>query len=291
MCGFQSGVFVFRSGFASSSSYRAAGKADRLLRAAITAFCDNARPARREAAQLDDLAVPLLPAASTDTLRFAAAALSETPHAPAALVRRLADMPVAISAPLLMRSPVLTPIDLLALIARHGAAHARAIAGRPGLDERILLLIRSIDTPKEAKPSKAEETRQSLRAMMRPAGEGGKSLRWEGDPGVYRKLRSAALTGAPAVFQAALAGALAIAPSLARAIAGDSDPARLILALRALGLTAEEAFLVMQCLRPVGGRREIASFLQAWQAVAQGDAERVAAEWRAPVSGPMPKAS
>jgi uncharacterized protein (DUF2336 family) len=60
---------VFRSGFTSSSSYRAASKADRLLRAAVTAFCDNARPTRRDAAQLDDLAGPLLACASEETLR------------------------------------------------------------------------------------------------------------------------------------------------------------------------------------------------------------------------------
>ena len=291
---------MFRSGFASSSSYRAAGKADRLLRAAVTAFCDNARPTRRDAAQLDDLAGPLLACASEETLRFAAAALSETPHAPPALIRRLADMPVEISAPLLLRSPVLTPIDLLALVARHGVPHARAIAGRAGLDERILLLIRSVDIPAEtAKPSKIEETRQSLRAMMRPIGGDAPSLRWQGDPDAYRKLRSAVLAAAPAVFHGALAGALAIAPATARTIAEDADPARLILALRALGLGAEEAFLVMQCLRPVRERREVANFLQAWEAVAQEDAARVTAEWRTPspfrtaanAAGSMPKAS
>src|SRR5690606_11070324 len=148
-----------------------------------TAFCDNARPTRRDAAQLDDLAGPLLKAASDETLRFAAAALSETPHAPPALVRRLADMPVEISAPLLLRSPVLTPIDLLALVARRGVPHARAISGRADLDERILLLIRSIDIQAEtAKPSKVEETRQSLRAMMRATGGDAPSLRWQSDP-------------------------------------------------------------------------------------------------------------
>lgn len=291
---------MFRSGFASSSSYRAAGKADRLLRAAVTAFCDNARPTRRDAAQLDDLAGPLLKAASDETLRFAAAALSETPHAPPALVRRLADMPVEISAPLLLRSPVLTPIDLLALVARRGVPHARAIAGRADLDERILLLIRSIDIPAEtAKPSKVEETRQSLRAMMRATGGDAPSLRWQSDPEAYRKLRPAALAAAPAAFHGALADALAIAPATARAIAEDADPARLILALRALGLGAEEAFLVMQCLRPVRERREVANFLQAWEAVAQDDAARVAAEWREPrrfgtaanTAGSMPRAS
>ena len=287
---------MFRSGFANTASYRAAGKADRLLRAAVTAFCANARPTRREAAQFDDLAGPLLAGASDETLRFVAAALSETPSAPPALVRRLADLPVEISAPLLMRSPVLSPIDLLALIARHGGAHARAIASRPGLDERIRLIIGSLDMPEE-KPAPAapvEEARERLRAMMRPAQDNAPApvpapvtkptppvrLRWEGEPGIYRKLRSTALAGAPALFHTALADALSLAPAQARAIVEDADVSRLIVALRALPLGEEEALLIMQCLRPARDRRGIAAFLDAWQAVSREDAAHVVAGWR-----------
>lgn len=283
---------MFRSGFLNASSYRAAGKADRLLRAAVTSFCATARPTRRDAAQLDDLSVPLIGSVSDETLRFAAAALSETPYAPPALIRRLADLPVEISAPLLMRSPVLTPIDLLALIARHGAPHARAIAGRPGLDRRILLLIRTLDIAGEAsKPASADEARATLRTMMRPTDNTAPEktaepapirIRWEGEPSVYRKLRSAALVGAPVVFHTALAGALGIETGEAAAMVDDADPARLIVALRALGLGAEEAFLVIQCLRPVRARRDVANFLNAFEAVSREDAERVAAGWRKP---------
>lgn len=283
---------MFRSGFPNTASYRAAGKADRLLRAAVTSFCSIARPTRRETAQLDDLAAPLIAGASEETLRFVAAALSETPFAPPSLVRRLADLPVEISAPLLMRSPVLTPIDLLALIGRRGSEHARAIATRPGLDERIMRLIASLEIgPHEPMPASAEEARDRLRAMMRPAQEttpapepagNAVCLRWEGEPGTYRKLRSTALAGAPALFHTALADALDIAPDCARDIVEDSDPARLIVALRALALSEEEAFLVMQCLRPARDRRGIAVWLDAWQAVSQEDAARVASRWRTP---------
>lgn len=284
---------MFRSGFLNASSYRAAGKADRLLRAAVTSFCATARPTRRDAAQLDDLSAPLLGSVSDETLRFAAAALSEAPYAPPALIRRLADLPVEISAPLLMRSPVLTPIDLLALIARRGAPHARAIAGRPGLDKRILLLIRTLDIAGEAsKPASADEARKTLRTMMHPADNAASTpeateppsirIRWEGEPGVYRKLRSAALVGAPVVFHTALAGTLGIETAEAAAMVEDVDPARLIVALRALGLGAEEAFLVVQCLRPARARRDVANFLNAFEAVSREDAARVAAGWRKP---------
>ena len=280
---------MFRSGFPSTSSYRAAGKPERLLRAAVTAFCSIARPTRRETAQLDDLAVPLLGSVSDETLRFVAAALSDSPHAPPTLVRRLADLPVDISAPLLMRSPVLTAIDLVALIGRHGLPHARAIAARPGLDERILRLIRSLGAIEEESPAAAEETRRRLRAMMRPAAMADDDasaapvrLRWEGDPGPYRKLRSTALAGSPELFSTALADALDIELARARAVAANPDPSELIVALRALSLSEEEAFLVVQCLRPARDRRAIAAFLEACAAVSPQDAARVVAGWREP---------
>lgn len=285
---------MFRSGFANASSYRAAGKADRLLRAAVTSFCANTRPTRGEIVQFDDLAGPLLGGASEETLRFMTAALSESSSAPPALVRRLADLPVGISAPLLMRSPVLTPIDLLALIARHGPGHGRAIALRPDLDERILLIVRTLEeTRHKPAPASPEETRDRLRAMMQPAQDAsprpatppvkpaqGTHLRWQDEPTTYLRLRSTALAGAPVLFHTALADALAIQPAQARAIVEDTDPARLIVALRALSLGEEEAFLIMQCLRPVHNRHGVAIFLDAWRAVSREDAARAASGWQ-----------
>lgn len=261
---------MHRSRFLQSSSYRAAGKPERLLRASVTAFCSVTRPTRREIAQLDDLAVPLLGSVSNDCLRFVAAALSELPHAPPALVRRLADQPVDISAPLLMRSPVLASIDLVALIGRHGVPHARAIAARKGLDERIARLIRSIGVLEETAPDKAEETRSRLRAMMRPVTAPTSAepvrLRWESDPGVYLKLRSTAIAGAPALFHTALSDALDIPLPRARAIAENDDIADILTAFRALSLSQEQAFLLIHCLRPdrFTQRRATAGFLDAY---------------------------
>lgn len=274
------------------SSHRAAGKPERLLRAAVTAFCSIPRPDRRETAQLDDLAVPLLERVSDDTLRFTAAALSDTPFAPPMLIRRLCDRPVDICAPILMRSPVLTNIDLLALIGRHGLAHARAIAARPRLDPRIVRLIASIGAfETEPAPGKVEQVRGRLRAMMlpgeelrQPQEEPRVSLHWQGTPDAYRKLRSTALTGVPALFHTALADSLDIDMERARDIADGSDVSALIVAMRALDLGEEQAFLVFQCVWPerTGNARSVRAFLDAWQAVSKEQAEAIVGRWREP---------
>lgn len=281
--GLRSGVpSVHRSRLLQASSYRAAGKPERLLRAAVTAFCSITRPTRREIAQLDDLALPLLGAASDDCLRFIAAALSDLPSAPPNLVRRLADQPADISAPLLMRSPVLSPIDLVALIGRHGVPHARAIAARKDLDERIARLIRSILSLDSSAPDRAEETRTRLRAMMRPADAGSVAPRLEGGPDTWRRLRSTVLAGIPALFHTALADALDIPLQRARAIAGDDDVSGLATAFRALSLPEEQAFLLAKSLRPdrFAQRAAIAAFLDAYARIADETVAAALEEWR-----------
>ena len=180
------------------------GKPERLFRAAVTAFCSLTRPSRREIAQLEDLTLPLYASVSPEARRYVAAALSECQNAPAALVRKLADEPVEIAAPLLLRSNALTDIDLIALIGRHGVAHARVIARRPKLNPTIDQLVKALvksanrvvpisasnseapmkpQTAANASPAPqpplesrmlgvaAEAVRERLRTMMRPAGE------------------------------------------------------------------------------------------------------------------------
>lgn len=256
-----------------------------------------AKPTRRDATQLDDLASPLLDHVGDETLRYVSAALSQSRYAPPSLVRKLADLPVDISAPLLVQSPVFTAIDLVALIGRHGLPHARAIARRPDLDHRILGLVRALGALEAAgtesaesapAPAGAEQTRTRLRAMMRPSeaearpDDDAVRLRWEGDPGTYRKLRATALTGARALFQTALADGLDIDMERARALIDDTDISSLLLALRALDLAEEQALLIVRCVRPdcVASLRTISDILEAYGRIALQDAERVAEAWR-----------
>lgn len=130
------------------------GRSERLFRAAISAFCSLTRPSRNEISQLEDLVMPLFDIVSKDSLRYVAAALSETDFAPEALVNRLADQPLHIAAPLLLRSKVLTDVELIALIGRHGIPHARVIAKRDGLNPVIADLARALSATaeRETKP-------------------------------------------------------------------------------------------------------------------------------------------
>lgn len=254
-----------------------AGKAERLFRAAVSAFCSLPRPSRREIAQLEDLTLPLFEDVPVESRRYVAAALSECEYAPAALVRRLAEEPVEVAAPLLTRSNALSDIDLIALIGRHGLPHARAIARRKELNPTIADLIRALEKPtlvrtrppetvtrlvpaktepvappEESRPAPGEATenaRRRLRSMMRPAGDGLAVNAFLGQS-AYVKLRETALTGNAAFFQTALADALEIDFATARSVTERSGHAALLAALKALDLSEDSAFLIAVAVYP-----------------------------------------
>jgi uncharacterized protein (DUF2336 family) len=275
--------FVSSSDFRQIAVRKDSGKAERLFRAAVSAFCSLTRPSRREIGQLEDLTLPLFDNVSVESRRYVAAALSECEYAPAALVRRLCEEPVDIAAPLLIRSRAVSDIDLIALIGRHGLPHARAIARRKGLNPTIADLIRALERPtlvrvrepdakaieadeivpvstetasdqparEQALGIAAENARRRLRSMMRTGDEAAAT---NGNPftgaDTYAKLRETALTGNAAFFQTALADALDIDFSIARSLTANQNYASLLAALRSLDLSEDRAFLITVAVYP-----------------------------------------
>ena len=293
-------------------------KCDRLFRAAITGYCSITRPGARDAAQLDDLALPMLPLVSQDSKRFAAAALSEAMPAPPALLRRLADHPVAISAPLLLRSRALADIDLIGLIGRNGVAHARVIARRAGLNPNIAALVRALGVAPETETpavetkavenhapdagvapatvpdiDAAEEIRVRLRGMMRPAVDAAletisaaphrqvSRINWVAAHAAYPRLVATGLTGRAALFQTAVADAFELSFSRAREIVEDGEA--LPVALKAAGLTAAEAFFVTALAFPprFAETAAIRSFVERYRSLDVEVARRIVSSWQA----------
>ncbi|MEW9806828.1 hypothetical protein [Mesorhizobium marinum] len=281
-----------------------AKKAERLFRAAVTAFCSLTRPSRREIVQLEDLALPLFDEVSVEAKRYVAAALSECAWPPPALVLRLADESIDIAAPLLMRSRALTDIDLIALIARHGYGHARAIGRRPGLNPAIARLVavlerkvaplRQSDTGaadrshaaanvhlETAAGSAADDARTRLRAMMRPAAATPSATR-ERTRTSYDRLRETVLSGHAAFFQTALADALAKDFAAIREISADPSYAWLLDALRVLDVSDEKAFLVTAAYYPAhfGDLQSIRLFLLRYASLGREDALQRIGRWQ-----------
>jgi uncharacterized protein (DUF2336 family) len=274
---------VSASDFRQIAIGRETGKPERLFRAAVSAFCALPRPSRREIGQLEDLTLPLFDKVSVEARRFVAAALSESEYAPFGLVRKLCDESVDIAAPLLIRSPLLSDVTLIALIGRHGLPHGRAIARRPNLHKTIADLIRVLERPRLVYPETAaqdqapaatetglaetapaaalpgdlvpgqlaDNVRRRLRAMMAPNAtlQPEPSEDQERAP-AYDTLKATALTGNDTFFQTALASALEIDFQTARTITEKSGYSSLIDALKALDLAEEQAFLLAATIFP-----------------------------------------
>lgn len=292
-----------------------ADKSERLFRSAISAYCALVRPTKRDAIQLDDLTLPLLPLVSVEGRRFAAAALSEMGPPATTLVRRLAEEPVEISAPLLTRSACLADADLIGLIGRHGLAHARAIGRRAGLNANIAKLIAALGAAEEKvetmepadndvttesmmaeiedaatqQRDAAEEVRVQLRSMMarsKPAKSKTETpvappLDWEIAAADYAKLLSTSLTGSDAFFHTALADALDISFGAAQTL-DDEDAPGLTLIMRALDLPVEKAFLVASLVYPYAlvGHETVAAFVESYQKLDLASARDEVSMWR-----------
>lgn len=291
-----------------------AQKAERLFRAAVSAFCSLPRPSRREITQLEDLTLPLFDSVSVEARRYVAAALSECAYPPVALVRRLADESVDIAAPLLIRSAALGDIDLIALIGRHGHGHARAIGRRPGLNPAIARLVAVIenkvvplrrrdagpDAPLQPVPSRdasaaapapgaaAEDARHRLRGMMRPASTL-VSTSAQPQRTAYDRLRETVLSGHAAFFQTALADALDADFSAVRDVSDDPSYAWLLDALSVLDVADEKAFLVTAAVYPslFGDLHAIRLFLLRYAAIGRQEALQRIARWK-PASSEAP---
>jgi len=289
-----------------------AQKAERLFRAAVSAFCSLTRPSRREIAQLEDLALPLFEFVSVESKRYVAAALSECAYPPSALIRRLCDESVDIAAPLLIRSTALSDIDLIALIGRHGFGHARAIGRRRSLNPTIARLVaalenkvvplrqsaRATDAPVRAEPAfetateaeaaaerppraTTDEVRGQLRAMMRPAS----TLLSASIRTAYDHLRDTALSGHPAFFQTALADALDMDFVTVRDVSDDPSYAWLLDALCMLEVSDEKAFLVTAAIYPssFGDLPSIRLFLSRYAATDREEATARITGWKSAV--------
>jgi uncharacterized protein (DUF2336 family) len=120
---------------------------DDILRAAVCAFVALTQPTKRDCNQIEDLALSILPYTSISTKRFIAAALANSHQAPNALVRRLCDEAPEVCAPLLLKSPALSALDLTVFVGTKSREHARIISKREHLPNSVIEALALLDDP------------------------------------------------------------------------------------------------------------------------------------------------
>lgn len=113
-----------------------------LLRATTEFFVQEPAHDADEVRRYEELAVLLLPKVPTADRLFVAERLAERSDAPPAVIRVLAKDAIEIAEPVLRRSPVPGPLDLLAIIAVTTPEHHRLIAERRGLSTEVMRALR-----------------------------------------------------------------------------------------------------------------------------------------------------
>jgi uncharacterized protein (DUF2336 family) len=113
-------------------------KKDVVLMATVTSFEGMSHPSKSELRQFAELFSPLFQASSEEAKRSAVAALSQCETVPAAVSLFIGCQPIAIAAPFLASSRAIDDDTLVTIARTQGAAHARAIVGRPSLSPKVI---------------------------------------------------------------------------------------------------------------------------------------------------------
>ncbi len=285
--------------------------ADKLFKAAVGAFSALTRPGRLDIAQLDDLTGPLFDSTSDETRRFASATLSICKRPPPALLARLCREPIETAAPLLVRSPAISDIELISLIGTQGLPHARAIARRPGLNKTIIDLLRLLQdadidrllghrqsaTIDEGKPGEAgiekpaEAVRRHLRTMMLKTNEQpAVSQEWFGPDqstamAASTRLFELALLPDRKIFLEALAGILGLQPAQASRLTRTNALWDFMVALRALNVPGTMAFAIVALASSEApfGSDQIRLYFRRYEGIRPDIAQERVIRWRGKV--------
>ncbi len=118
-----------------------------LLKATTDLYCQEWQNDRDAARRYEEMALHLLPKVTLATRMHVAEALAARADAPLAVLVALAREEATTAAPVLARSTLLRPIDLLAIVAAAGPAHHRIVALRDNLPAEVATALRRTGNP------------------------------------------------------------------------------------------------------------------------------------------------
>jgi uncharacterized protein (DUF2336 family) len=281
---------------------------DEILRAAVSAFVALSKPNIRDCNQIEDLAAPILSIATPQTKRFVAAALAESRAAPVRLVKLICAEPVEICATLLLRTPVLSAVDLVNIIGKQGKQHARVIAQRHHLPNDVIEALALIEDPlvrerisrnddadagvegksslKNIKPVSVDDAINLLREIMvdsaAPVPANIETIEPTLDIVTARLVRLA-LNEEEGLFATAMADVCGVSYSRALKLLRRPSSSELATALRANSVLTGDAYLICSVFYPsiATNRTEIRLFKDRFEAMAGEQASEMLRQWKA----------
>ncbi len=287
---------------------RNANRKDEILRAAVSAFVALSKPNIRDCNQIEDLAAPILSVATPQTKRFVAAALAESRSAPVRLVKLICAEPIEICATLLLRTPVLSAVDLVNIIGKQGKQHARVIAHRHHLPNDVIEALALVEDPlviervsrkdseatdaygknqlKNIKPVSVDDAIGLLRGIMVdsaiPAPISSRPVESPMEVNTGRLVRLA-LNEDEGLFATAMADVCGLGYARALRLLRRPSSSELATVLRANSILTGDAYLICSVFYPAiaTNRTEIRLFKDRFEAMGIEQASEMLRQWKA----------
>lgn len=241
------------------SAFQAAPSRDAaLLRATTDLFCEDEAHDRDDLCRYEELAIHFLPKVAADDRRHVAERLADRRDAPLPVLRLLARDEIAVAAPILERSPALTAVEMLGVIAAGSAEHRRRLAGRAGLPPEVATALRLADGDDAGAAGEAEDparaflaldrsgrlaaiARTSTRLAAAPQSEPARLARLVDRAYRTAQALTAARTGKRAQMIEALAALAGVPSAVAEALADDASGEPMAVLVRAANLSLPDA--------------------------------------------------
>jgi uncharacterized protein (DUF2336 family) len=281
---------------------------DEILRAAVSAFVALSKPNIRDCNQIEDLAAPIFGIATPQTKRFVAAALAESRAAPVRLVKLICAEPIEICATLLLRTPVLSAVDIVNIIGKQGKSYARVIAQRHHLPNDVIEALALVEDPlvrervsrkdsaevglegtsslKNVKPVSVDDAINLLREIMVDSAGPMPANVEIVEPSldmVTARLVRLALSEEEGLFATAMADVCSVSYARALKLLRRSSSSELATALRANSILTGDAYLICSVFYPsvATNRTEIRLFKDRFEAMAVEQASEMLRQWKA----------
>lgn len=238
-----------------------------LLRVLTDLYVTKPRHSREEERQYTELALRLLDVVDVTARYNVAQRLAPYPQTPIAVVRRLARDVIAVAEPILRNSQSLSEGELLAIAKEVSASHVAAVAARrqssPQDEPGAVVPSAALFAGRNAAADELNDLFFNANATERrlillnldmapfpPAKPVGTALASE----AVRRLETAALSHNAEAFARELMRALSIPHSQARQVTDDPSGEAIVVAAKALGMSADVLQRVLLCLNPAVGQ-------------------------------------
>nr|WP_246739476.1 DUF2336 domain-containing protein [Martelella sp. HB161492] len=228
--------------------------------ATVSSFASLRNPGTGELRRFAELLPPVYEASSPEARRQAVAALAACPAVPRSICRFLGRQDIAIAAPFLALSPAIDEETLIEIIEQSGEAHKRAIINRADLTQKVIAALiathadsaetRDEDSSGSADAGtmedKSEALRRTLKAMVEKSGDsdrlGLSTLTALQTSLLVRFARRREAGFFAETFSRALGGD----QDLAKLILADTTGERLAIALVGLGMANDDVSFILQ---------------------------------------------